>query len=149
MHRTILWIWVLLALLVTPTFVSCDSGGSSDSENDMDTEVNAMGMVTSDSDAPIEGAVVEINRSDNGIALDTTSTDSTGAYETTFTVSEANTPPQLQMKFAAAGFTNKEITVDFGTEINLDVTLEQVTPESLGGDAAPKTGSGRQSKGRP
>jgi 5-hydroxyisourate hydrolase-like protein (transthyretin family) len=134
MQRTLLRVWVLLAVLVTPILASCDSGGSS-AEEPMDTEVNVMGTVTSDSGDPISGASVEVDIPNDGTSLASTSTDSSGTYETTFTVFEENAPNQLRLTFAAGGFMDKQVTVAFDPEVELDVTLEEITPESLSSEA--------------
>lgn len=126
MRRTILRTWIVLAVLGTLTIAACDS---SESEEPVVGEVTATGTVTSDSGEPLEGASVEINRSDTGTTLASTSTDDTGTYEATFTVSEDNAPDQLQLRFSAAGFMSEEVAVDLSTEITVDVTLEELTPE--------------------
>jgi 5-hydroxyisourate hydrolase-like protein (transthyretin family) len=101
----------------------------------MDTEVNVMGTVTSDSGDPISGASVEVDIPNDGTSLASTSTDSSGTYETTFTVFEENAPNQLRLTFAAGGFMDKQVTVAFDPEVELDVTLEEITPESLSSEA--------------
>lgn len=126
---------VLLVLLITPILSSCDSGGnSSESEDPGEVEVTVTGTVTSDSGDPIEGASVDVELPNDGTSLASASTDSTGTYETTFMVFEENTPNQLQLTFTAGGFMNKEVIVGFSTEIQRDVTLEAITPESLGNE---------------
>lgn len=136
MQHPTLRVSVLCVLLITPIFVSCDSGGNS-SGPEGSVEVVVTGTVTSNSGAPIEEASIDVQLPDDGTSLASTSTDGTGAYETTFVVFEENAPDQVQLTFAAAEFMNEDVIVDFGTEIQRDITLEAITPKSLGSE--PKT----------
>lgn len=136
-HST-LRVSVLCVLLITPISASCDSGGnSSGPEGSGEVEVVVTGTVTSNSGTPIEEASVDVKLPDDGTSLASASTDVTGAYETTFVVFEENAPDQVQLTFAAAEFVNEDVIVDFGTEIQRDITLEAITPKSLGSE--PKT----------
>jgi len=144
MRSTTLRTWVLLVVFLAPLFASCDSGGSSDSEDPVNAEVTVMGTVTSDSGDPIEDASVNVDIPNDGTSLASTSTDSTGTYEATFTVIEENAPSQLRLSFTAGGFSRETAIVNFATEITLDVTLEEITPESFGGDTQPETKSAPQ-----
>lgn len=141
MQSTTLRTWIFLVVFVTPLFASCDSGGSSDSEDPVNAEVTVMGTVTSDSGDPIEEASVNVDIPNDGTSLASTSTDSTGTYEATFTVIEENAPSQLRLSFTAGGFSQEEVIVDFATEITLDVTLEEITPESFGRETQLETNS--------
>lgn len=109
---------------------ACDSGGGANSEPE-EVEVTVEGTVTSqESENPIEGAEITASPGDDDNTLGNTTTGEDGGYELSFTISEAETPDQVQLEVNAEGFVSSQVTVGFSPEISRDIALKAATMEA-------------------
>lgn len=116
--------------LLTLGLTACDSGGGANSEPE-EVGVTVEGTVTGqESGNPIEGAEVTASPADEDNALGNATTGGDGGYELSFTVSEAETPAQIQLGVDAEGFVSNQVTVEFSPEISRDISLEGATMEA-------------------
>ncbi len=137
-------VWFVLALFSLSVLVSCDSGGGTpepDEPSELGVEVT--GTVTSaENDEPIGGVSVEVLRADNGNALASATTDTTGSYEATFTIEEPDAPDQIRLELSAEGFVDKEVSTGFQPSVTEDVTLEAASVEATVSGAVTENGTG-------
>ncbi len=137
-------VWFVLALFSLSVLVSCDSGGGTpEPDEPSELGVDVTGTVTSaENDEPIGGVSVEVLRADNGNALASATTDTTGSYEATFTIEEPNAPDQIRLALSAEGFVDKEVSTGFQPSVTEDVTLEAASVEATVSGAVTENGTG-------
>lgn len=99
-------------------------------------EATVNGRVTeTEGDAPIGEVDVVVFRTDENERVGQATTDSTGSYEVSYTVSEGDTPDQLAIETSAEGFTAKTDTVGFDPSLTRNVFLKAVCISSGKGSA--------------